>query len=203
MKKEMTIYTNLSKNIFFEQIFPEYNINFKTIDDNFFENKINDNAIVFYIQRKKNIHIENTSKKLLLFLKNNYDEKIYNKENIFEKLLTPKQLRDQIDKYFSKHKIGFQNIVIEDKRINNLISGKSCYLTDIESEILEYLFKQNKCSRGYIKKNILNIRPVVETNSIDSHLTRIRKKLVSIDAQIIIQTKNDNIIINSHQKIQD
>ena len=44
-----------------------------------------------------------------------------------------------------------------------------------------------------IKKNVLKLNSKVETNSLDSHLSRIRKKLDIIKTTIKIQSKNNEL----------
>ena len=77
----------------------------------------------------------------------------------------------------------------------NKLTKNQTFLTDIEKEILVYLFKSQKCSKEFIKKNILKIKSTIETNSIDSHLTRIRKKLSKIKSNLIIKSKYDQVVI--------
>ena len=90
-----------------------------------------------------------------------------------------------------------------EKKLFNFKNNKSCFLTDIENEILRHLFKTKNCTKKYIKKNILKIKVDIETNSLESHLTRIRKKLEKIETEIIIQSKNDNLILYPNQKNLD
>ena len=58
-----------------------------------------------------------------------------------------------------------------------------------------YLFNTELKSKQFIKLNILNIKRGIETNSLDSHLSRIRKKLNKIKSKILITSKNDQIFI--------
>ena len=66
----------------------------------------------------------------------------------------------------------------------------------MKKKIFLYLIKDENCNKIFIKENILNIKSSIETNSIDSHLTRIRKKLDKIDTKLKIQSKNDSLTIN-------
>ena len=49
-----------------------------------------------------------------------------------------------------------------------------CYLTKLELEILSHLIIEKEYQK-YIQEKILNIKSTIETNSLDSHLSRIRK----------------------------
>ena len=77
----------------------------------------------------------------------------------------------------------------------NTKTNITCTLTDIERKILIYIFQNIKCSKGDIKKNVLNLKKNVQTNSVESHLTRIRKKFEEIKSTYIIKSKNDEISI--------
>ena len=76
---------------------------------------------------------------------------------------------------------------------NNLF----CYLTSLEVEILIYLIIEKETTKNFIKENILNIKANIETNSLESHLTRIRKKMNQINTSVKIQSKNDRLIIKT------
>ena len=52
-------------------------------------------------------------------------------------------------------------------------------------------------NKNFIKENILNIKSNVETNSLESHLTRIRKKLNEIETVVKIKTKNEKLLIST------
>ena len=55
---------------------------------------------------------------------------------------------------------------------------------------------KKKIRRNEIKESVLNIKKNVETNSLDSHLTRIRKKIDKIDKNVKIFSKNEYILIS-------
>ena len=76
-------------------------------------------------------------------------------------------------------------------------------LTEIESKILTYLITNKLCTKQYIKENILNIKSSIETNSVDTHLTRIRKKFDIINTTLIIKSKNNAVSIETNQKNLD
>ena len=65
----------------------------------------------------------------------------------------------------------------------------------VELEILSYLIREKETSKNFIKENILNIKSDIETNSLESHLTRIRKKMNKVKTSIKIQTKSEKLLI--------
>ena len=107
------------------------------------------------------------------------------------------QIINYINNFLLTKKIEFKEIIIINKKLINNYNNKSSLLTDIEFEILSSLIQKKECSKEFIKKNILKIKTDIKTNSIDSHLTRIRKKLESINTSLIIRSKNDIIKIYS------
>ena len=69
--------------------------------------------------------------------------------------------------------------------------------TKIELEILTHLIRKKETSKNFIKENILNIKSNIETNSLESHLSRIRKKMNTIKTKVKIQTKNEKLLITT------
>ena len=70
-----------------------------------------------------------------------------------------------------------------------------CFLTKVELEILSYLVREKEASKNFIKENILNIKTNIETNSLESHLTRIRKKMNKVKTTVKIKTKSEKLLI--------
>ena len=101
----------------------------------------------------------------------------------------------KIKKILQNNKTKFESIEIIDKKMINSLNNKSCFLTEIEEDILTYLINTKEGSKEFIRSNILNLKSNIETNSIDSHLTRIRKKLDKLETNIKIKTKNDHLLI--------
>jgi len=60
---------------------------------------------------------------------------------------------------------------------------------------LTHLIRKKETSKNFIKENILNIKSNIETNSLESHLSRIRKKMNTIKTKVKIQTKNEKLLI--------
>ena len=55
--------------------------------------------------------------------------------------------------------------------------------------------RKKETSKNFIKENILNIKSNIETNSLESHLSRIRKKINTLKSKVKIQTKNEKLLI--------
>ena len=205
MKDTIKIYTNLKNTNFIEQILTNYNLNFDTIK-NFKSNmKDYDLGIVLIDEVNYNDNIG----KAVDYISKNYllitNSKDFQKNNKIEaEIITsansPNYIRNKVEKFLLNKKIIYKNLSISDKKLTNLKNEIFCYLTDVEKEILVYLIKNNNCTKEHIKNNILKIKSNIETNSLDSHLFRIRKKFDEIGANLLIQSKQNQINIFSNQK---
>ncbi|MDC3078951.1 helix-turn-helix domain-containing protein, partial [Pelagibacteraceae bacterium] len=81
------------------------------------------------------------------------------------------------------------------EKLTNINNNSFCYLTKLESEILTYLIVEKESTKKHIQENILNIKSTIQTNSLDSHLTRIRKKMYKIKTSVKIQSKSEKLLI--------
>ena len=202
MSKDINIYSNLKNIIFIKQILPKYNLNFKKITDSLLDKNVRKGGIIFYNELKKEMFdLELVSKKYLLITNAQIKTHSANKKIIFIKKPIPvNKLRNQIEKHLFNKNVELGNLRILEKKLINKKNYKSSFLTDIEDQILTYLEKNKKGSKEFIKNNILNIKSTIETNSVESHLTRIRKKLIKVDADLVISSKSDNLFINFIKK---
>ena len=120
-----------------------------------------------------------------------------NKPNILNSPLPINHLKNRIEHFVQNLKVQFHDISIYNEKIINLNNDNFCYLTKIELEILTYLIRKKETSKNFIKENILNIKSNIETNSLESHLSRIRKKMKTIKTKVEIQTKNEKLLITT------
>ena len=120
-----------------------------------------------------------------------------NKSNILNCPLSINYLKNRIDHFVQNLKIQFHDLSLYNEKLTNLDNDNFCYLTKIELEILNYLIRKKETSKNFIKENILNIKSNIETNSLDSHLSRIRKKMNTIKTKVKIHTKNEKLIITA------
>ena len=120
-----------------------------------------------------------------------------NKSNILNSPLSINQLKNRIENFVQNLKVQFHDLSLYKEKLINLDNDNFCYLTKIELEILTYLIRKKETSKNFIKENILNIKSNIETNSLESHLSRIRKKLNTIKTKVKIQTKNEKLRITA------
>lgn len=148
----------------------------KEIKKSFFSNT---NVVVF-LPNKQNLSI---------------DEKSYNAHFISRS--STKKFLDEINTFFISKILVLKNIEIMNEKISNINSGESLLLTSLEKKILVVLFENKKIKRDYFLEEILKIKKNIETKTIESHLTRIRKKLFSIKSEVQIKSKEDFIYLDS------
>ena len=199
MKNELNIFCNDNIKNFLHPLLSEYELTFMKLDvtkDNkqatqaniIIINNKNDSNLIDYSKLKDNYLIISTLKNLNLSSKN--------KSYILNSPLSINRLKNRIENFVLNLKIKYQDIHIYNEKLINLDNNKFCYLTKIESEILIYLIKKRETSKDFIKENILNIKSNVDTNSLESHLTRIRKKMNTVKTKVKIQTKKEKLYIN-------
>ena len=205
MRQKINIYTNIKSYKFFNQIVKKYILNYKTIDELLSDPIKNDEGGIILNNEVNNFEID-----LNLLFKNYIvitSNKKVNKTKKNIQILTPPffphQLENNIENFFNNNFYEIKDIVIRNQNIFNSKNKKMQPLTEIESKILTHLITNKLCTKEYIKENILNIKSSIETNSVDTHLTRIRKKFDIINTELIIKSKNNIVSIETNQKNLD
>ena len=77
----------------------------------------------------------------------------------------------------------------------NSKSDKEVYLTLPEKEILILLFEKKRIEKKTLLESVLRLKKDTETKTIESHLTRIRKKLLTINSDIEIISREDKVFL--------
>ena len=198
MINKINIFSDKKIKFFFNDLLADYELFFmnyneieKVLDD--------DSANIIFINEAKIIELINfkdlSDNFLILstFKSTNFKEK-----NLFIKTpATINYIKAKIENFLENLKIQFQDISIVNEKLTNKNNNYYCYLTKLESEILTHLIIEKESTKKYIKENILKIKSTIQTNSLDSHLTRIRKKLNQINASVKIQSKSDKLLIKT------
>ena len=198
MKNKLNIFSNKKIRDFLIVAFPEYELNFLSFNEvdykphsieaniiilNYYKdaelinfNNLNDNYLVVSNLKKNKLHIDNKSKFL-------------------NTPISITHIKNTIENFIQNLIIQFHDISIVREKLINMNNNSFCYLTRVELEILRHLIRQKETSKKFIKENILNIKSSIETNSLESHLTRIRKKMNKINTVVKIQTKSEKLLI--------
>ena len=126
------------------------------------------------------------------------EQKIKNQKSI-KVINYPKDIQRLLKEIFVEHNksISFLNLSLTSKNILfNKDNKKTIYLTETEAAIVKSIFVEKAVQRETINKKILKLNPNVETKSLESHLSRIRKKIKEIDEDVEIATLGPVIKIN-------
>jgi len=184
------------------EILPDYKIIPLTFDQLNNENFKNNNIILFgdiglEKKIKKNFYLQNNA---IFFFKDNnghFESSETRNENFFHGRLEVKKFVDEIKTCFMTEKTILKKIKIFGDKITNIKLGLSVMLTPLEKEILIFLFKNKRIKKDHLLEKILKIKKETETKTAESHLTRIRGKLVKIKSEIQIRTKEDTFYLDS------
>lgn len=200
MNKNIYIYCNLSLKDFFKNIFLDYKTTIFPISDFVDSKLINKNILLILedevISNKNNsVYSENNIIVFSLNKKNKIYEGLHPKVNFLYGPVRLKNFLDFIKNCFMLIAITIKDIEIVGEQITNLNTKMSCSITALEKKIILELFELTSINRDYFLENILGIKKNIETKTIESHLTRIRKKLLQINSTIQISSKEDNFFL--------
>lgn len=143
--------------------------NFKTFLNENFKKSLNE--IIFFIPK--------------LYSKYDFDLK-------FNKIYYPlkfSEFENAILKYLKKQMKIFKNLeLINDNILLNNSNKKQIHLTEIEAKIILLLIKNKIVHKNTINKKALNQSSLIDSKSLESHLYRLRRKLLKLDSkkQIIL-----------------
>ena len=197
MKNEITIYCNYNNKEFFESVLPNFKLKFKKLDQNKPSISSTENILFFCPKDLDTSFINKFEEfKNIIFILDNKTNLIENHRYlVLEYPITVSRLKDKVFRYFADQKKFFFDIEISDQKIINIDNNKFCFFTNIEKEIFQKLINDKIIKRKYLEKNILKINFKIETRSLDSHLSRIRKKLQTIKSKIKIISRSENVIL--------
>ena len=196
MKNKINIFSDKKIETLFRELFSDFELffmSFKEIEKNF--NSTTTNIIIINdIETAKSIDLEKLSDNFLILT--NFKHKYLKTNNkIIQTPTSINNIKTTIENFVENLKIKFHDIVIVNEKLTNIKNQSFCYLTKLESEILGHLIIEKETTKKYIQENILNIKSTIQTNSLDSHLTRIRRKMNQINTTVKIQSKNDKLLI--------
>ncbi len=85
-------------------------------------------------------------------------------------------------------------MLVENNVVTNLKNNKKINLTNTEMQILNLLVLCSRVERKFLEKKVLNFKNEISSNSLDSHLVRLRKKIRQLNANIEITSKESKHI---------
>ena len=198
MKNGLNIFCNNNIKNFLPSLLSDYELTIMKLDEIKNYTQATQANIIIINSNIDLIHRSKFSDNFLIIstLKN-LDLNFNNKSNILNSPLYINHLKNRVENFVQNLKIHFHDISIYNEKLINLNNDSFCYLTKIELEILTYLIRKKETSKDFIKENILNIKSNIETNSLESHLTRIRKKMNNVKTKVKIHTKNEKLLIKA------
>ena len=178
------------------EILSDYKIVPITFDQLNYENFINNNVIFFGDTNlkkkiKKYFFLKNNSVFFIRDKKNQIEQPEPQNINFFYGHLRVKKFIDEVKTCFMAKKTVLRKLEIFGDEITNTSLGLSVLLTPLEKEILIFLFENKKIKKDYLLEKIIKIKKDIETKTAESHLTRIRGKIMKIKGEIQIKTKDD------------
>ena len=196
MNNKIYVYGEISLFKIVKEILFDYKIAPLTFDQLNNENFKNNNIILFSDKDlkkkiKKNFFLQNNAIFFIRDNKNQIEQPVSQNASFYYGRLKVKKFVDEIKTCFITKKTVLKKIEILGDKLTNISIGLSVLLTPLEKEILIFLFKNKKVKKDYLLEKIIKIKKEVETKTAESHLTRIRGKLMKIKSQIQIKTKED------------
>ena len=196
MKNKINIFSDKKIKFFLSQLFSDHELFFfdlSEVQKNLENTKTN---IVFINDNESKISID--FKKLsnnFLILSNMKNQNLKTNNQLIKTPTSINHIKTLVENFLENIKISFHDITIINEKMTNINNNSFCYLTKLESEILSFLIIEKKSTKKYIQENILSIKSTIQTSSLDSHLTRIRKKINQIDSNIKIHSKSEKLLI--------
>ena len=197
MKNGLNIFCNKNIKNFLPSLLSDYELTIMKLDvikDNLQISKAN---LIFVSDNETHLIDYGNLSDNCLVISNSNKLNFNNTSNILNSPLSINHLKNRIAQFVLNLKVQFHDLSLNNEKLINLDNDKFCYLTKIELEIVTYLIREKETSKSFIKENILNIKSSIETNSLESHLSRIRKKMNTIKTKVKIQTKNEKLLITT------
>jgi len=197
MKNELNIFCNkIIKNFLFS-LLSDYELTVMKLDEIKDNLQTSEANIIIITDNEINLRDYGKLNDNCLVISNFINLNFNNKSNTLNSPLPINHLKNKIEHFVQNLKVQFHDISINNEKLINLDNDNFCYLTKIELDILIYLIRKKETSKNFIKENILNIKSNIETNSLESHLSRIRKKMSTVKTKVKIQTKNEKLLIKA------
>ena len=198
MSVEILLFSSFEETQFLEKILSNFSI--RTIKLNeYSKNSYKNKNLLFFLNDLSLIDslkdASSTNSVLCVLSDNSFNENL-NHPKILKSPVSISKLQEYAINIFKKNILEFGDIKIEEKKIINKNNNKFTYFTDLENEIFAEIINNKKLNKTYLKENVLNIKETINTYSIESHFSRIRKKLLSIESSINIRSRGDNFFIN-------
>jgi hypothetical protein len=200
MKNKIYLYSDFVSKKFLENVFRKFDL-VNIEKENHKDLEIKNKNVIIALKEKHNNFFNNN-----FLLNNNVVFLTTNKTDFIEKkypqvlfLTGPINIikfLNSVTSHFLLKVIFFHDIKIIGEKIINLKNDLSCALTPLEKKILIELCEHKKIKKDYFLERILDMKKDIETKTAESHLTRIRKKLIIIKSNINITSKENTFFLD-------
>ena len=197
--KEFYLYAESPIQNTIEEIFSDFKIH--TISREFIKkNNITNKNILFVLKENIPLDVNNffflKNNVVIFFLKkNDQNKKKYFNTKVFIGHTNINKFTDEVITFFVSKPFVYKDIKIVGEKLTNSKTEDKVSLTPSEKDILIMLFERKKIERKFLLEKVLKLRQDTETKTIESHLTRIRKKLLNINSQIEIISRENKVFL--------
>ena len=197
MKEVIYLYSDLKNKQFIKSILIDFRIFNCEIEE--LKSKINEDKKFLILldtsEFLKDLKTALNKKNTLIFVSDNKKNNFV-ANNVFFGQITIDKFKSLIESAFKSVNINIVDVRLEGRKLVNKNNQKNCYLTDLEIEIFNSLARDKKIEKRFIKENILKINNAIQTKSPETHISRIRKKLLQIESVVKIKSKDDKFLLN-------
>lgn len=199
--KEFNFYSEKQFQTIIKEMFVNFKINFVSIDKIKKNNFINQNILLIVSEET----VDNLSSSffsnnnvIIFYISNKYfSKKFVYDAKVFDKHININKFIDNVSTFFDKNLLNYEDIEVIGEKIINKKVEKEIFLTALEIDILKLLINKKQVEKDFLLENILKIKKDTETKTIESHLTRIRSKLLKINSKLKIISKDNKIFLVS------
>ena len=198
MKDKIFVYSKLSIYKIIAELFNEYEI-IRIYEQQITSVELTNKNILLVLEENLNFLNEQffTKNNVIIFnaKTNNASTKKYPCSREINANINTKKFYDEVTTLFFSKFIFFRDVKIQNDKIININNGIAEYLTPLEQDICFVLFKNTQSKKNFLLEKVLKIKKDIETKTIETHLSRIRKKFLNISSAIEITTKEDTIYL--------
>ena len=197
--KEFFLYTEVPIQGIIKEIFKEFEIHTMPIEIIKKNNFINKNILLLLNESLPKILNEQffVNNNVVIFFSNQKDQDKNVNTKVFNGNININKFKDDVTNLFISKEFLYSDIKICGEKIINTKTKEEIFLTTIEKNILTLLIERNKIEKIFFLEDVLSLRIDTETKTVESHLTRIRKKLYKINSQIKILSKDNSVFLVS------
>jgi len=196
MKEAIYFYSDLKNKQFIKNVLVDFRILYCEMEE--LNNKINEDKklliLINSFEVLNNLKIT-PNNNTLIFVSSNINNNFVAK-NVFFGQITIDKFRSLVESAFKTVNINILDIKLDGNQLINKNNQKNCYLTDLEIEIFKSLVDKKEIEKRFIKENILKINNSIQTKSPETHISRIRKKLLHIGSLVQIKSKKDKFLLS-------